>query len=86
MSSFKNDTGGDFMIVMVFIALLMIISFFWLVLNAPMEPVLNDVHDSPYIESQTKDFIIMWWVRGALIVTFIGACLAFLVWFIRERG
>jgi len=85
MRTLRNDNSANFMIVIFFIAFLFIISFLWLVLNAPMEPIINDVHNSNYIEQPTKDFITMWWMKGALIVMFIFACLGFLVWFIKER-
>ena len=85
MRNLRTDNKGNFMIVLYFIAFLMIISFLYLVLNEPMEPIINDVHDSTYIEGSTKSFIIMWWTKAALIVMFLGACLGFLIWFIKER-
>ena len=80
----RSNDSGSVALVMFFIAFLIIVSFMWLILNGPMEIVLNDLH-STAASTDTKDFLISYWVYGMLIVMFILACLAFLIFMVEEN-
>jgi TRAP-type C4-dicarboxylate transport system permease small subunit len=85
LGSLASSRSGNVAIVMFFIAFLVIISFMWLILNGPMEIVLTNLHYTA-ASTDTKDFLLSYWQYGMLIVMFVLACIAFLVWFVEERG